>query len=242
MKYIKLFILSAALFGFSISFSQFNIGVYSGFEIANFSFMESDPNDPIRVGYSSTESESSSFFQKKIGFIYENVISERIALVWSLELAPGNYKTHQRQFLDETSNLVLEEEINEKMSGYKIGLGLDIAVFGEIQYDPLQVLINATFIQQFSVHRFDSDLKNVGSKEVNFLYSPYNLTTWEAANAESSFGTFLAIGPKVNYQLNDDIMFFGTGKYNLNLVSSDGGDLVHNNGFFVNLGVKYMVF
>ena len=242
MKYIKILILSVGLFSFTSALSQFNIGLYTGFEVANFSFMESDPNDPIRFGYSSTESEASSFFQKKIGFILENVISERIALVWSLELAPGNYKTHQRQFLDEPSQLVFEEEISERMSGYKIGLGIDVAVLGEIQYDPIQVLINATFIQQFSVHQFDSELKNVANREVNFLYSPYNLTTWEAANAESSFGTFLAIGPKVNYQLNDDIMFFLTGKYNLNIVSSDGGDLVHKNGFFLNIGVKYMVY
>lgn len=242
MKLYKILTLSAALCSFSLSFSQFNIGVYSGFEVANFSFLESDPNDPVRFGYSSAESESYAFLQKKFGFIYENVFSERIALVWSLELAPGSNKTHQREFLDVATNRVFEEEITEKINGYKIGLGLDISVFGEIQYAPLQVLINLTFIQQFSVHTFDSDLKNVAGREVNFLYSPYNLTTWEENNLESSFGTFLAIGPKVNYQLNDDFAVFGTGKYNLNLVSSDGGNLIHNNGFFLNIGVKYMVY
>ncbi len=242
MKCIKTVSLLFVLLSFSTAFSQFNIGLYSGFEVANFSFMEAVPNDPIRFGYSSIESENSSFFQKKMGFIYENVLDERVALVWSLEWAPGNNKTFQREFLDVASNQVFEEEMTEKMSGYKIGLGLDISVFGEIHYDKLQVLINTTFIQQFSVHRFESELKNVAGREVGFLYTPYNLSTWEAVNVESSFGTFLAIGPKVNYQINNDFMIFGTGKYNLNIVKSDGGDLIHNNGFFLNVGVKYMVF
>lgn len=224
------------------SFSQFNIGLYTGFEVSNFSFMESDPNDPVRFGYSSNESESFRFTQNKIGLILENVIGERLALVWALEVAQGNEINYSRQALDVASNNLLDVSVNEKINGYKIGLGVDYSVYGEIHYDPLQILVSATFIQQFSLHKYDSDLANVKSREVSFLYAPYNHMTWEEPNSNLSFGTFFAIGPKVNYQLNDNFMIYGTGKYNLNLISSDGGDLIHNNGFFMNFGIKFMVY
>lgn len=242
MKSIKLILVTAAMACFINGYSQSNIGLYTGFEIANFSFLNSIPNDPIQFGYSSEESETEAFAQSKIGFIYENLFGERIASVWSLEVARGLNKSSTRTALEEASMQLYDVSFEEKISSYKIGVGLDFSVYGEMQYDPLQILINLTFIQQFSIHRFESDLVGVAGKEVSFLYSPYNLSTWEAPNAESSFGTFMAIGPKVNYQLNDDFCVYGTGKYNVNLVSSDGGDLVHQNGFFFNLGVKYMIY
>ena len=81
-------------------------------------------------------------------------------------------------------------------------------------------------------------------KELDFssLYTPYNLLGDFENGNESSFATFIAAGPKVNYHLNDDICLFGTAKYNFNLVESDGGDLIHQNGYFLNIGLKYMVY
>lgn len=242
MKILKITFVLAAIFLASSSYSQGNFGLYTGFENANFRFLESDPNDPVNFGYSSLESESEAFVQPKIGFIYENIFGERFATVWSLEIAQGRNKSSTRTALEESTQTLYDVAIEEKINGYKLGLGLDFSVYGELQYDQLQILINVTFIQQFSVHRFDSDLVGVNGKDISFLYSPYNLTTWEAANFESSFGSFLAVGPKVNFQLNDDFCVYGTGKYNVNLISSDGGDLVHQNGFFLNFGVKYMIY
>lgn len=241
MKLFNITFLTLFLLVCSLGQAQTNLGMYTGIELANFQFMEGDPYNPEGMYYDQNLSaEKTAIIQRKIGFIYENIWNDRAGFTWCLEAALGRNQSRERKAFNNTSSQEFLLPIEERMSSFKINVGIDFSVIGEFYYDPLQVIINVSFIQQFSTHRFSSPLENIETLDYLAYYPGYNSLSFQEYGSQSSFGTFAAIGPKINYQLNDDWCAFGLVQYNFNLVSSGGGDLVHANGLFMNGGLKYM--
>ncbi|MDA9262012.1 hypothetical protein N9P38_01475 [Flavobacteriales bacterium] len=222
--------------------SQGNIGLYTGLDVATFNLMEATTYEEENYGYERRESsESYSFLQSKIGFIYEDIFGDRIALNYAAEYSFNSYKKFEREAFNNSTSKVFLIPTQEKFQGVKFIFGFDFSVYGYMQEDPLQIMINAVFIQQFTHYMVQTDQSNIKSIDYSAKSFIYNQLQQHDVIRELDFGSFIAIGPKVNYEVSDDYYVYGSAKYNYNLVEGDGSNIM-GNGFIYNFGMKYMLF
>lgn len=223
-------------------YSQENIGLYTGFEVSSFRLLETVTYDEEDYGYSKVESEDSySFNQSKIGFIFEDIYGYRVAINYAAEYSFNSYKDFEREAFNYTTSKKFFIPTQEKFQGVKVVFGFDFSIIGEMQEDPLQVMINAVFIQQFTHYLVKSSQTNIKSIDYRAKSTIYNQLKQHDIVRELDFGSFIAVGPKVNYEIIPDFYIYGSAKYNYNLVEGDGSNIM-DNGFIYNMGLKYMLY
>lgn len=241
MKKVYFTLITFGLFSTSL-LSQGNIGLYTGFEVSTFNLLEATTYDEEDYGYEKRESsESYSINQSKLGFIFEDIYGDRIAINYAAEYSFNSYKKFEREAFNNTNSSIFLIPTQEKFQGVKFIFGFDFSVYGYMQEDPLQIMINAVFIQQFTHYMVKTDKADIMSIDYYAKSFIYNQLKQHDVIRELDFGSFFAIGPKVNYEVFEDYYIYGSAKYNYNLVGGDGSNVM-SNGFIYNFGMKYMLF